>query len=128
MPLTTAEANALLNASMVKTAYPNNTATKLGLVSVVGSATAAGTEVSGGSGPYARQACTFSGGATSGAITNDATVTFTGMPAVTVAGFELWDSAATPNRKWFGNLTPSKALAAGDSITFPAGSIQLGLS
>ena len=126
MPLTTAECNNLLNASTNATSYPNTTATKLGLVTAVGNATAAGTEVTGGSGPYARQACTFST-ASGGSIANSSTVTFTGMPACTVVGAEIWDSAGTPNRKWYMSLTASRTLQAGDSISFAASAVSLGL-
>ena len=127
MPLTTTECNNLLNASANAATYPNTTATKLGLVTAVGNATTAGTEVSGGSGPYARQLCPFSTAA-SGSIANSGTVTFTGMPACTVVGAEIWDSAGTPNRKWYMPLTASRTLSAGDSISFATSAVSLGLS
>src|SRR5690606_39806582 len=64
-----------------------------------GTASAAGTEVAGGT--YERQTLTVaapSGGATS----NAAEIVFAGMPACTVVGVEVWDSADTPVRFWFG--------------------------
>ncbi len=131
MPLTAAEANALLNASTLNATYSFTTGpTKLALVTANGSATAAGTEVSGGTGPYSRQTCTFGTGATNGTISNTSTITFSGMPGVTVVGVEIWDSAGTPNRKWWGSLAASRQLQAGDSLNFASGSVSasLGLS
>lgn len=129
MPLTTAECANLLNQSTLASSYTWTTGpTKLALLTAqAGSpATTAGTEVTGGTGPYARQTCAFSATAT-GTISNTTAITFSGMPAGTIAFFEIWDSAGTPNRKWYGSLTASRTLQAGDSINFAAGSVSLGL-
>jgi hypothetical protein len=50
------------------------------------------------------------------------------MPACTVGGIELWDSAGTPVRRWFGLLSASKTLGAGDTISFAASAISIALS
>lgn len=122
------EANALLAASVGKTAYPNPTApVNLALVSVIGTNTSAGTEVTGGS--YAR--LTTAGAwatASAGSIATGSALTFTNMPAVTTVGIELWDSAGTPVRRWWGALTVNKTTGAGDTLTFPSGSIVASLA
>jgi hypothetical protein len=122
------EANNMLNASLGKASYVATvTPLKLKLVTVNGSATSAGTPVSGGS--YTDQditsaIATASGGSTS----NSGAITFSGMPAVTVVGVEIWDSASTPVRKWYGALTASKTTASGDSISFAVGALTLSIS
>ncbi|MEW1959765.1 hypothetical protein [Kineococcus sp. NPDC059986] len=124
--LTTVALNLLLDLASGKTsAAPFTTPTKVALVTAAGSASANGTEVTGGS--YARQNVTMNSAA-SGAATNSAAVSFTNMPAATVVGVEIWDSAATPKRIWFGPLSASKTTAAGDTFTIAAGSLSLSLS
>ena len=98
---------------------------KVALVTAAGSDTVAGTEVTGGS--YARQSLTV-GAASSGATSNSADVVFTGMPATTVVGVEIWDSAGTPVRLWYGTLAASRTVAAGDELRLVAGSLTLSLS
>jgi hypothetical protein len=41
---------------------------------------------------------------------------------------EVYDSAGTPRRCWWGALTVSKTVGAGDSITFPPGSLTVSLT
>jgi hypothetical protein len=97
---------------------------KVALVTAAGSDSSAGTEVTGGS--YARQTIAFttsSGGATS----NSAAVTWSNMPAATVVGAEVWDSATTPVRWWYGPLAASKTLQAGDSFQFAIGDFDLSI-
>lgn len=99
---------------------------KCRLMTANGSDSAAGTEVTGGS--YASQTVTFGAAATPGGSTSNAADTsFTGMPAVTIVGVELWDSAGTPVRLWYGALTASKTTNSGDTFTIPAGSLTIGL-
>jgi hypothetical protein len=43
------------------------------------------------------------------------------MPAATVNGVEIWDSAGTPVRLWWGPLTTPRSLQAGDELKFSAG-------
>ncbi|MCK6480198.1 MAG: hypothetical protein HUU06_11100 [Planctomycetaceae bacterium] len=78
-------------------------------------------EVGGGS--YARQAASF-GAAASGQVQNDANIDFTGMPAVTVVGFGIWDALSGGNCLWTGWLsTVVRAFVAddlaGDTIRSP---------
>jgi hypothetical protein len=124
--LVTVEANALLAASSGQTAYVAPTApVKVALVSTTGTAAAAGTEISGGG--YVRTTITFAAAA-GGSISSNAAVTFTNMPAVTVTGVDEWDSAGTPVRRWFGNLSASKTVNAGDTFSIASGSYTKTLS
>lgn len=118
--LVTVEANALLEASSGKTAYTNpTTPIKVALVTVIGTASAAGTKVTGGS--YADQTVTFAA-ASAGSISSNVALTYTNMPAATVVGIDEWDSAGTPVRRWFGALTANKTTNSGDTFTIASGS------
>jgi hypothetical protein len=117
--------NQLLDALVGTSAYSVTTPIKLALVTANGSDSAAGTEVTGGS--YARQTVSF-GSASSGSITNNASVTFSSMPSCTVVGIEIYDSAGSPKRLAYGALTASRTVTAGDSVEFATSSITLSLS
>lgn len=78
-----------------------------------------GTEVTGGSGPYARQVVTFTSGS------NDAVVLFTGLPACTVTHAAVMDASTSGNMLMHGALTTSRVVAAGESLLFDVGSIDL---
>ena len=117
--------NQLLDALVGTSSYTVTTPIKLALVTANGSDSAAGTEVTGGS--YARQTITF-GAASSGQIANSGAVTFTGMPACTVVGIELYDSAGSPKRLAYGPLTNTRTVSSGDSVEFATSSVTLSLS
>lgn len=70
-------------------------------------------EVTGGS--YARQSAGYSA-ASGGACALAGTVSFTGMPAVTVTHMGLWDSAGTPLFVQGAALLASKPVGAGDTL------------
>jgi hypothetical protein len=124
--LVTVEANALLGASSGQAAYTNPTSPiRVALVTVTGTATAAGTEVSGGS--YSRQTITFAA-PSGGSISSNVALTYSNMPACTVTGVDEWDSAGTPLRRWFGNLSASKTVNAGDTFSIASGSYTKTLS
>jgi len=95
------------------------------LLTVNGSATAAGTELgtsAGYTGGTSAPTVTFGAASTTTALAASSTaVTVTNMPASTVVGVELWDSA--PTRKWWGPLTASKTLNAGDTFSIAAGAL-----
>ena len=55
-------------------------------------------------------------------------LTQTNMPAATITAIELWDSAGTPVRKWYGLLTASKTTNSGDTFTIASGSLTAALS
>jgi hypothetical protein len=126
--LVTVEANAILNATSGQTTYTNpTTPIKVALVSVIGSASAAGTEVTGGPGPYARQSITFSA-ASAGSITNSGALTYSGMPAITVVGVDEFDSLGTPVRRWWGSLSANKTTNSGDTFSIAASNYTKTLS
>lgn len=117
--------NQLLDALVGTAAYSVTTPIKLALMTANGNDGTPGTEVTGGS--YARQTIAF-GAASSGQIANNAEINFTGMPAATVVGIEIYDSAGTPKRLAYGALTANKTTASGDTLQFGASSITLSLS
>ncbi|GGV37067.1 hypothetical protein GCM10010293_40730 [Streptomyces griseoflavus] len=98
---------------------------KVALVTAAGSDAAAGTEVTGGS--YARQNLSV-GAAVGGATTSSADLVWAGMPAGTIVGWEIWDSAGTPVRLWYGPLNEPKTLSAGDEYRIAAGDLDLSIS
>lgn len=100
---------------------------KLALATATGTSTAAGTEVTGGS--YARQTIVFSApaAATPSTTSNNALISFTGMPAATVTGIDIYDSTGTPVRRAFAALTASKTTGAGDTISFASTAIAASL-
>jgi hypothetical protein len=124
--LVTVEGNALLAASSGQTVYTNPTAPiKVALATATGTATVAGTEVTGGS--YARQSITFAA-ASAGSIASNAAINYTVMPACTVTGVDEYDSAGTPVRRWFGALSASKTVNAGDTFSIASASYTKTLS
>ncbi|CUW31770.1 phage tail fiber protein [Streptomyces reticuli] len=98
---------------------------KVALVTAIGDETTAGTEVTGGG--YARQTLSV-GAAVAGATSNSADLVWTNMPAATVVGVEVWDSAGTPVRLWYGPLTVSRTVAAGDELRLVAGALTFSLA
>lgn len=117
--------NELLDALVGTASYSVTTPIKLALMTANGSDSAAGTEVTGGS--YARQTIDFDA-ASGGTISNNAVINFTGMPACTVVGIELYDSAGTPKRLAYGTLSASKVVAVGDTLQFAISAITLSLA
>ena len=123
--LTNTAENGLLDHLVGTASFSITTPIKLALVTVLGTDAAAGTEVTGGT--YARQSVTWNSAA-SGSVANAAEINFTGMPACTVVAIDVYDSNGSPKRLFYGGLTASKTVAAGDTVQFAAGSITLSLS
>lgn len=100
------------------------------LMTVNGTATSNGTELTTGGGyTSGTGAPTVTFAAPSGgSIATNASVVVTNMPATTIVGIELWDSAGTPLRKWWGALTSSKTVNSGDTFTIGSGSLTLALA
>lgn len=98
---------------------------KVALVTANGTDAAAGTEVTGGS--YVRKNLTV-GAAVSGATSNSADLVWTGMPAATVVGVEIWDSAGVPVRLWYGALAANRTVLAGDELKVLAGQLTFSLA
>jgi hypothetical protein len=108
---------------------------KLQLDTTVGSETTDGTQLAAsggyvtggatmGSNPFSTP--TYSAGAASNSNAN--TVTWTNMPAAMINGIEIWDSAATPLRWWWGALTTVETTNSGDTLSFAIGSIVPSMS
>jgi hypothetical protein len=126
--LAQAEAGRLTDASLGKATFtPPTTPMMLGCFTTTGTASAAGTEVVGGS--YARQNLTTAlpANSTNGTITTTGAINFTNMPAATTTSVEVYDSNGSPRRAWFGALTASKTTALGDTLSFAVGAITLAL-
>lgn len=49
------------------------------------------------------------------------------MPACTVTGIEIYDSAGSPVRLWHGALAASKTVAAGDELKLAASDVDLAI-
>lgn len=81
-------------------------------------------EVTGGS--YARQQAAF-GAAASGAVTNSALISFTGMPAATVTHAAIWDAVSGGNCLWVGALSASQAVLVGNTATIAAAALSVTL-
>lgn len=132
--LVQAHANGILDASVDRAGASVRLSTapiKVLLMTANGSATAAGTEVATGGGYTAGtgQSATFGSAAASGSIATTAALTYTNMPRnETIVGVELWDSAGSPLRKWWGALTASKTVNPGDTFSIASGSLTLTLS
>jgi hypothetical protein len=96
------------------------------LMSANGSDSAAGTEVANAGGStYAQQSAAFPAATGTTTTANSADIVFTNMPAITVVGIEIWDSAGTPFRWWWGAATASKTVNLGDTIRILAGQLVL---
>lgn len=117
--------NELLDALVGTSTYSITGATKLRLMTANGNDASAGTEVTGGS--YTPQTIAFTSAA-SGAIENNGALSFTGMPACTVVGIEIYDSAGTAKRLLYGALTSSRTVTSGDTVQFASGAIDITLS
>lgn len=123
--LTNTAENRCLDWLMGLTPTAPTTPLKVALVTVLGDDATAGTEVTGGS--YARRDLAVAT-ASAGATSNSADLVWASMPAATVVGVEVWDSAGTSVRLWYGALTESRTVGAGDDFRLPAGSLALSIS
>jgi hypothetical protein len=123
--MTNTAENRALDFSLGLSATAPTTPLKVALVTANGDDATAGTEVTGGS--YARQNLSVAA-AVGGATSNSADLVWSGMPAATIVGVEVWDSAGTPVRLWYGALTASRTVASGDEFRMPAGSLTFSLS
>ncbi|MFE0470500.1 hypothetical protein ACFW2V_02640 [Streptomyces sp. NPDC058947] len=123
--LTNTGENRCLDFIMGLSATAPTTPLKVALVTAAGDDATAGTEVTGGS--YARQNLSV-GAAAGGATSNSGDLVWSGMPAATIVGWEIWDSAGTPVRLWYGPLNEPKTLSAGDEYKITAGDLDLSIS
>jgi hypothetical protein len=134
--LDSVQANALLSASVGKaslTAF-GGTNGKLKLIASGANENTNGTEIATGGGYAAGGFTTGTSTSTWGSaaystgvssITNSgAAITITNMPTVaSITQAELWDTAGTPLRWWWGALTSTITTNSGDTLTFATSSI-----
>jgi hypothetical protein len=128
-------ANKVLDALHTITPFSEPTAPlKVRLMIVMGTATTNGTELSTGAGGGAGAGYT-AGGATlpysassGGSAGISASVTWTNMPACTIFGIEVWDSAGTPLRVELGTFSEAKVVPSGDSFTLSSSLYSAALS
>ena len=96
------------------------------LMTANGSDAAPGTEVvNAGDSTYAPQAAAFPSASGTTQTANGSDIVFSNMPATTVVGVEIWDSAATPFRWWWGAATAPQATSLGNPLRILAGTLIL---
>ena len=134
------QAQAVVAASVGQQAFPTFGGASTGKLKFIGSGateTVNGTEITPG-GSYVAGGVAYTPASTFGApsysagnasTTNSgAAITQTNMPAVASPGVqqaEIWDTAATPKRWWFGALTSAVITNSGDTLTFATSSITV---
>ncbi len=127
--LDTTDCNKLLEAIVGKTTYSATVAPiKIKLCTAVGSDASAGTEVTGGGYVAGGQSVTTWNAAASRQITNNTVVNYTNMPVATVTSIDATDSTGSPVRKFYGTLSASRTTASGDTLSFAAAAIVLGMA
>jgi len=98
------------------------------LMTANGSDSVAGTEVANAGGStYAPQSVAFPTATGTTQTANSADIVFANMPTCTVVGVEIWDSAGTPFRWWWGAAVASKAVNLGDTLRILAGALVLNM-
>lgn len=96
------------------------------LMTANGSDSTPGTEVvNGGGSTYAPQSVAFPAASGTTQAANSADLVYANMAAATVVGLEIWDSAGTPIRWWWGALTAQKVTNLGDTAKILAGALVL---
>ena len=124
--LTDAAENLALNFLFnTQTATRPTTPLKLKLMTANGSDASAGTELGTSGGYTAGGATIVFGAASSGSVANNADVSWTNMPATTIVGVEVWDTAGSPVRLAYGALTASKTTNSGDTFTVATGVLTI---
>ena len=128
--LTQERAKAVLDSVLGTAAFTAaSTGIRIRLMTANGSESSAGTELTSGGSYVAGTgiSVTFDAAAndtgTYSATKSNQACSQTNMPATTVVGVEIWDAGGTPVRQMWGALTASKTTAAGDTLSFPAGSL-----
>lgn len=93
------------------------------LMTANGNDTSNGIEVVGGS--YTPQSATFGSAPSGGPASNTNLIRFDNMPAVTLTGFEIWDSAGTPVRWHWAAFSSPVVVAAGEPVEFAIGALDM---
>jgi len=78
-------------------------------------------------GETTRKAVTL-GASSAGTVTSDADATWTNVASTeTYTHISIWDAVSSGNALWYGALTASKAVTAGDTFTIPSGSLAISI-
>lgn len=126
--LTDAAENLALNWLFVSAQTPTRPTgpMKIKLMTANGSDASAGTELATSGGYTAGGVSIVFTTAASGATDNTGSAaSWTNMPATTVVGVEIWDSAGSPVRLAYGALSASKTTNSGDTFTIASGALTL---
>ncbi len=76
-----------------------------------------------------RQASSWTGPASSGAVSTDADIVWTSVSTTeTYSHISVWDHATAGNHIWYGALDASKAVTSGDTFTIASGDLTLSLN
>jgi hypothetical protein len=127
--LTTAQAAALLKASLgVATLTAFSGSAKIRLTTNAPTAATAGTELTGTGYTAGGQAVSFSTTSTNSTTGPTSTISWTNSSggSWSIVGIEIWDSAGTPVRWWFGTWNGQPvAVANGNTFTVSAGAVTV---
>lgn len=80
---------------------------------------------------YVRQVATFNSASAGGLASNVNAFTFTVSSAATLVGIHVWDTvlaSGSGNMLWYGQLSASSVMVAGDTLAFAAGALTITLS
>jgi len=82
----------------------------------------------GAAGNTTRKAVTFGSGASGGTISNTVAITWTNVNTTeTYSHVSLWDAETSGNPLYYGALTASKAVNAGDTFEIPIGDLDISI-
>jgi hypothetical protein len=116
----------LVNHVLRNTAFTVPTTVYVALHTADPTETGAVAEVTTGTYPaYARKALTV-GTPTNGLSTNSADLTWDTLTAITISHVSIWDALTVGNPLYYGALTASKTMGAGDTFRIPTGSLSVG--
>ena len=118
--------NALINATLLGTAYTSPATVYLALYTSDPTDADTGTEVSGGA--YARQSIAF-GAPSNGVATNSANVNFPQATANwgTVSHIGIRDASTAGNLLYYAPLTTARSILTGDTLSFLTGQVSVTL-
>lgn len=119
-------AEALLGVTVYGTPFTAPATVYLALYTDATTDAGGGTEVVGGS--YARQPVTFATTGDPHAAENTDALAFADMPAVTVTNAAVMDDPTAGNMLYHGPLVAPKTSAAGDTVNFAVGDVDLDMS
>jgi len=127
--LTTIQAAALLKASLgVATLTAFSGSAKIRLTTTAPTATTAGTELSGSGYTAGGTAVSFNTTSSNSTTGPTSTISWTNASGSTwsIVGIEIWDSAGTPVRWWFGTWTGQPiSVANGNTFTVSTGAVTV---